>query len=318
MTAAQADVTFYETMYGIRAFETHLNQLVSGSGIARFIHLSIGQEAIAAGVCAALLPTDFVTLTYRNHGVLLARGASPHRLLAEILGKSAGYCGGRAGSMHIVAGELGVVDASAVVSANIPIATGSGLASWLQGDSAVTACFFGDGAASEGGFHESLNMAALWKLPVVYVCENNGYAMSTSFERYSPVPGVAGRAAAYGIPSVEVDGNDVHAVYAAAQEAIDRARSGGGPALIECRTRLLQGHYVGHRSAGDEAPRVAWEAIDPVPRLRAQLAAAMDEKDIAAIETKLDAHMQAAAEFARGSDDPDPASLLEGNFAELR
>jgi pyruvate dehydrogenase E1 component alpha subunit len=303
-------------MYTIRAFESQLGQLVRESGIGRFVHLSTGQEAIAVGVCAALCPADLVALTYRNHGVLLARGADPRRLLAEILGKRTGYCGGRAGSMHTIVQELGVIDASAVVSANIPIGTGSALASWLQEDSTVTACFFGDGAVSEGGFHESLNMAALWKLPIVYICENNNYAMSTPFEFYSPVSRVSDRAAAYGIQVAEVDGNDVWAVRAAAQAAVERARNGQGPSLVECHTILLQGHYVGHRLDIGEDCGSKRASLDPLPRLRAQLRASLSEREIAEIEAAVDSSIQEAAVFADGSAYPEPRSLLEDDFVE--
>jgi pyruvate dehydrogenase E1 component alpha subunit len=298
----------YRLMYLIRAFELRVRDLVAGTPIARFTHLSAGQEAVAVGVCATLLGRDRLALTYRNHAVHLARGADPGRLMAEVLGRTAGYCGGRAGSMHAVAPELGVIDASAIVSGNIPIGTGSALTSWIRSDGVVTACFFGDGAVGEGAFHESLNMAALWRLPIVYVCENNGYAMSTPFSATSPVATVAERASAYALPAQTIDGDDVFAVHEAAARAVSAARTGGGPTLLECRTSLLEGHFVGLRPAG-----AGGQGADPLHRLRAEIG----DTRATRIEAAVDVSVADAARFAERSRPPTNASLICGDFADV-
>jgi TPP-dependent pyruvate/acetoin dehydrogenase alpha subunit len=259
-------VALYRVMCLIRAFELRLRDLVAGTPAARFTHLGVGQEAVAAGACAALGPGDRVALTYRNHAVQLARGADPAKLLAETLGRPGGYCTGRAGSMHVVAREVGVIDASAIVSGNIPIGSGSAFASRYTGDGAVTVCFFGDGAVGEGAFHEAMNIAALWRLPAVYLCENNGFAMATPFAATSPVASVADRAAGYGVPAASVDGNDAFVVHAAVCDAVHRARGGAGPSLVECRTQLLEGHFVGRHLGQVTDPQ------DPLAVLRPSVA----------------------------------------------
>jgi TPP-dependent pyruvate/acetoin dehydrogenase alpha subunit len=306
----EGGVDLYRRMYMIRAFELQVQDLVKNTSFARFVHLSAGQEAVAVGVCTALHKSDYVTLTYRCHGVLIARGADPERVLAEILGKRTGYCGGLAGSMHIVIPELGVLDATAIVSGNMPIAVGSALTSWLQEDRAVTVCFFGDGAVAEGSFHESMNLAALWKLPVVFVCENNHYAMATPFAAHSPIENIASRATAYGIPSAEIDGNDVFAVRATAEEAIAWARAGNGPYLIECHTCLLQGHYVNHIRKETDVEQLQQAYGDPVHRLYRQLMTADLGNEITNIESEIEAHLKQVVESVRQAPYPDVNSLF--------
>lgn len=304
-------VDLYKSLYLIRSFELHVERAVRGTDIARFVHLAVGQEAVAVGVCAVLAATDKLAVTYRGHGYALARGMAPQALLGEILGRTAGRFGGRAGSMHSAADPaLGIIDATAVVGANIPIGTGSALASVLLAESAVTACVFGDGAVGEGAFHEALNVGALWRLPVVYICENNGYAMSTPFGVTSPVATVVQRAAGYGIPAEAVDGNDVLAVWRAAQEAICRARDGAGPSLLEMRTQLLRGHYVGQQPRSDAIRR------DPVQAARDRLVADGLSTEVEAIEHQVELRLVEALTAAEASPYPATESLLVGNYAE--
>ena len=266
-------IEIFRQMYLIRVFEFQLHRLVSDAGVfSRFITPSAGQEAVSVGVCAALRPRDRLALSYRSHAAFLARGADLGRLLAEILGRRAGYCGGRTVGIYTAVPSLGIIHTSPIVAGQIPVATGSALASWIDEDDSITVCFFGDGAVAEGAFHESLNIAALLSLPVVFVCENNGHAVRTSFRKHSPVDSIAQRASAYGINSADIDGNDPFQIREAAQEAIERARKGKGPFLIECRTQLLLGHNANIISPKSvEELRQAWCETDPVHKLRLEL-----------------------------------------------
>src|SRR5262245_54191094 len=223
----------YALLWRIRLFEQSVLDLYKRGDIRGTAHLYIGQEAVASGVCTALGPDDYVTSTHRGHGHCLARGLDPGPMLAEILGRAGGYCKGKGGSMHVACPELGLLGADAVVGANAPIASGAALAAGLLGADRVAVCFFGDGAANQGVLLETLNLATVLKLPVVFVCENNLWALNTSAARTHSVPDVAARAAGFGLPGVIVDGQDAVAVYQTAREAVDRARRGGGPTLIE-------------------------------------------------------------------------------------
>src|SRR5260370_14975182 len=226
----------YRKMHRIRYFEQKIKELITSAEIPGFVHVSIGEEATAVGACAALRSTDRITSTHRGHGHLIAKGGDVARMMAEIYGKRTGYCKGKGGSMHIVDFSLGILGANGIVGGGIPIATGSALAAKLKGNDDATACFFGDGASNEGTFHESLNLASIWKLPVVYVCENNGFGEFTPTSAVTSVKDIAVRAAGYDIPGHVVDGNNVLEVYRYTSEAVARARRGDGPTLLECKT----------------------------------------------------------------------------------
>ncbi len=232
----------YRRMLTIRFFEEKVFELYGQNLVPGTIHLYAGEEAVAVGVCANLRQDDYITSTHRGHGHCIAKGAKLDKTMAEILGRRAGYCKGKGGSMHIADFSIGMLGATAIVGAGIPIATGAGLSIKLRETDQVVACFFGDGASNQGTFHEGVNLAAVWNLPVIFVCENNLYAMGTKQSRVMLVDNIADRAGAYGIPGVVVDGNDVSAVYEATREAVARARRGEGSTLLECKTYRLKGH----------------------------------------------------------------------------
>jgi pyruvate dehydrogenase E1 component alpha subunit len=236
------------TMWTIRRFEEALEELFSRGLLHGTMHLSIGQEAVAEGVCAALEEGDFITSTHRGHGHTIAHGADPEKMMAELLMKDTGYCRGRGGSMHIADVEAGNLGANGIVAGSMTIAAGAALSQKMQDTGKVVVCFFGDGAANEGAFHEALNLAGIWSLPVVFACENNQYGMSMSQDRSTAGGSVAARGASYGIPGVEVNGNDVVEVFEAAREAIDRARAGHGPTLLEAITYRYRGHSKSDRN----------------------------------------------------------------------
>ncbi|MGE3448414.1 MAG: thiamine pyrophosphate-dependent enzyme [Microbacteriaceae bacterium] len=263
----------YRRMSLIRAFEEVAARLYREGEIPGFVHLSIGQEATAVGACAALDAADGIVSTHRGHGHCLAKGATVETVLAELMGRATGVCGGLGGSMHIADVRRGIYGANGIVAAGLPIACGVAAAARRLGDQRVALAFFGDGAIGNGAFHEALNLAALWRLAVVFLCENNGFAEFSPFEQSHPVP-VTGRAAAYGIPAISVDGNDVEAVLSAVGRAVTRARAGDGPMLIEATTFRMRGHYEGdperYRHQGETA---AWAERDPLAVTRARLAA---------------------------------------------
>ncbi len=307
----------YRRMALIRAFETKAAECFTRSELAGNIHLYMGQEASGVGTCLALRETDYITSTHRGHGHCLAKGASPDRAMAELFGKETGYCRGRGGSMHIVDVKLGILGANGIVGAGIPLAAGSALASKVRGDGAVTVAFFGDGASNQGTFHETLNMAAAWKLPVVFLLENNHYGVSTEIHRITNTEYLAPRAAAYGVPGVTVDGTDVEAVYHAAAEAVERARSGGGPTLVETLVYRYQGHYCGDPAAYRPKEYLTeGKAKDPIDRARArllELGAAAEEVD--ALDREAAERIEHAYEFAKSSPDPDPAAVIDDVYS---
>jgi acetoin:2,6-dichlorophenolindophenol oxidoreductase subunit alpha len=313
----------YRTMQRIRQFESKIRDLAIANEIPGFVHVSIGEEASATGVCAALRKTDRITSTHRGHGHLIAKGGEAKRMMAEIFGKRDGYCKGKGGSMHIVDFSLGILGANGIVGAGLPIATGSALAAQIAGRDDVTACFFGDGASNEGTFHESLNLAAVWKLPALFVCENNGFGEFTPMQTVTAVKDIAVRAQAYGIPGHIVDGNDVLEVYRFASEAVTRARAGKGPTLLECKTYRWEGHVVGEQaflgqsSYRAEAEIEAWKKRCPIARFEKSLLeggkATRDELDRIIQETA--AEIEQAIAFARSSPLPDPAEALDDVFA---
>jgi pyruvate dehydrogenase E1 component alpha subunit len=280
--------------------------------------LSIGQEASAVGAVLALRADDYILSTHRGHGHCIAKGADPARMLAEFFGKENGYCRGRGGSMHIADIEGGNLGANGIVAGGLPIAVGVGMSIKAQKQDRVCMVFFGDGAANEGAFHEALNMASIWKLPVVFVCENNKYGMSMDIAKAMAVPNVADRASAYAMPGVALDGNDLPAVTAATRVAVTRARSGGGPSLIECKTYRLRGHSKSDRNLYRTKEEIeAWRKRDPILRLQGELIAhgRLEAVELADIEKAAQAQIEAALEFAKASPDPDPAELTRDVYA---
>jgi len=312
----------YETMYRIRAFESKGKELFLEGKLPGFIHIYLGEEAVATGVCATLNNNDQITSTHRGHGHCIAKGGRTDLMFAELYGKETGYCKGKGGSMHIADPALGILGANGIVGAGMPIATGAAFALKYNKTDNVAVTFFGDGASNRGTFHEALNMASTWKLPVVFVCENNGYGLTTAQARHQNIKDISVRAAAYGIEGVTVDGNDVLAVYEAAEKAVTNARKGGGPTLIECKTYRHSGHYVGDPEKYRSKEEVeAWmsDDKDPIPRFAAYLLEKKitTKEAIKAIRSKVDEEIVAAVEFAVNSPDPDPANLLKGTLVEI-
>ena len=303
-----------QKMSEIRFFEEKVFDLYGQNLVPGTIHLYAGEEAVAVGVCTALRKDDFITSTHRGHGHCIAKGADLKRTMAEILGRETGYCKGKGGSMHIADFSVGMLGATAVVGAGLPIAVGAGLSAKLRNTDQVVACFFGEGASNQGTFHESLNMAAAWSLPVIFVCENNLYAMGTRQSRIMKIANVADRASGYGMPGIIVDGNDVLAVYEAACSAVERARKGEGPTLIECKTYRHKGH-----SRVDPAKYRAKEEVeewlnkDPIKRLKDKTLQdhIFTEHEIAKIEREAMAKVEEAVNFAVESPYPVPEEALE-------
>jgi len=306
-------------MHLIRKFEETAEQSYMRGLVHGTMHLSIGQEASAVGAILPLRRDDYILSTHRGHGHCIAKGADPARMLAEFFGKETGYCRGRGGSMHIADVEGGNLGANGIVAGGLPIAVGVGMSIKAQKQDRVCMVFFGDGAANEGAFHESLNMASIWRLPVVFVCENNQYGMSMDIAHAMAVKNVADRAVAYAMPGVTLDGNDLPGVATASRSAIERARQGDGPTLVECRTYRIRGHSKSDRNlyrTKDEIER--WRAADPIARLEREVAEAglLSTDALAAIAEAAAAQIQAALAFAQSSPDPDPAQLTRDVYAE--
>jgi acetoin:2,6-dichlorophenolindophenol oxidoreductase subunit alpha len=302
----------HRTMVTIRVFDERVAREFRTGEIPGFVHTYVGEEAVAAGVCAHLRASDWVTSTHRGHGHCIAKGCELGPMMAEIYGRETGLCAGRGGSMHIADFSKGMLGANAIVGGGIALATGAALAARVGGTGAVAVSFFGDGAANQGVLHESLNLAAIWRLPVLYVCENNGFAESTPAAYATSVPDVALRAAGYGIPGVVVDADDVLAVYEAAGDAVARARAGDGPTLLEVKTFRIRGHFEGDPDRyRDDDERRATAERDPIPpfeRLLVERGIA-DAPALAAVRAEAEAAVDAAVEFARASPWPDPAEL---------
>ncbi|MBI4012903.1 MAG: thiamine pyrophosphate-dependent dehydrogenase E1 component subunit alpha [Candidatus Rokubacteria bacterium] len=303
----------------IRRVEERVRDLYASGRMPGFIHLSIGQEGVAAGACAALRPDDTVTSTHRGHGHYLAKGGSLRGLIAELYGKATGCCRGKGGSMHLADVAAGYLGANGVLTAGLPLACGAGLSAKLRRTDQVCVAFFGDGAANRGPFHEAVNLAAIWRLPVVFLCENNGWASTTPFADSTAGGSVAARAAGYGIPGATVDGNDALAVHDAVAAAAVRARAGGGPTLLEARTVRWQGHFEGDPQGYRAKAEVAeGRRADPVLRLadRLRAAGAWDERWAKETEETILAELDAAVAFAEASPDPEPESALADVFVE--
>jgi pyruvate dehydrogenase E1 component alpha subunit len=306
------ELALYRTMLTIRLFEQRVAREFRTGEIPGFVHMYIGEEAVAAGVCANLEESDYVTSTHRGHGHCIAKGCDLGPMMAEIYGREDGLCKGRGGSMHIADFSRGMLGANAIVGGGIALATGAGLAASVRGSAQVAVAFFGDGAANQGVLHESLNLAAIWKLPVVYVCENNGFAESTPAAYATSVPNVAERAASYGLPGVTVDGADVLAVYAAAREAVSRARAGDGPTLLEVKTYRFMGHFEGDPDRyRDDDERGTTREQDALSALHDRLlsSGAAAEAELAALREELEQAISGAVEFARASPFPGPAEI---------
>ncbi|MBX3061402.1 MAG: thiamine pyrophosphate-dependent dehydrogenase E1 component subunit alpha [Anaerolineae bacterium] len=305
-------------MWRIRFFEEQAIRLYGEGYYKGSTHPYIAQEATALGVCAALRPGDQVLATYRGHGVAMAMGADPNEMMAELLGRTDGLCKGKGGSMHLSQPSTGFVGSNAIVSAQIPIAGGVALANQLDNNGVVTICFFGDGASCEGIFYETCNMAALWKLPLVLVVENNEFAISTHYTESISVPFIAQRAQAFGFPGVTIDGRDLYAVHETALEAIDRARRGDGPTLIEAKTvRWTRHSAVSAGGYGSGEAMEKWRLTDPIPRYCGELISRriLNEEQIAEIESAAREQIEAAVEFALNSPMPTPEMLYEDIFA---
>lgn len=301
-------VHLYETMALIRAFELRVSQLYRDAAIPGFIHTSLGQEAVAAGVGAVLAGGDQLVTTHRGHGHCLAKGVDVKAALAELFGKATGVCRGRGGSMHISDPAVGALGANAIVGASVPLATGAALASKLLRKGTVAVAFFGEGAVNQGVFHESLNLAAIWELPVLLVCENNSYAEFSPSAKMTRRPNVSSAARAHSVVAVEVDGNDVEAVYRAAADAVDTCRAGGGPRLIEAHTYRWMGHYEGDpQPYKPESEAEAWRARDPLVLWRVRLEdRGVEPETLDAIAAAAAAAVDSAEEFARQSPFPTP------------
>lgn len=310
---AVAQLEMLERMWLIRAFEEKVVELFARGKIVGLLHLGIGQEGSAVGTCAALRTDDRVFGGHRSHAHAIAKGADVDRLMAELLGRTTGYCKGKGGSMHLSAPEVGFVTATGIVGANIQLALGAGLAAVTTGSDLVGVAFFGDGAGQSGGFHESLNLAALWNLPVIFVCENNGYAEFSPLSTHTVVGRLADYARVYSIPSGTVDGGDVLEVRSVAEEAVERARSGGGPTFIEVLTYRLRGHYEGDPARYRELAELEeWKAKDPVARFTTTLAetGVVEAEKIDGLEAAARSRIETAAELALGAPvaEPDDAT----------
>jgi pyruvate dehydrogenase E1 component alpha subunit len=315
-------LSMYRMMVTIRRFEETLRDLFFQGQVPGFVHVSIGEEAVPTGVCAALSDKDYITTTHRGHGHMLAKGGKPKQMMAELFGKKTGYCKGKGGSMHIVSYDLGILGANGIVGGGIPIATGAALASSFRGNDAVAVSFFGDGASNEGTFHESLNLAGLWKLPVIYVCQNNCYAEFTPASESTSVEDIAVRAQGYNMPGVIVDGNDVLAVYEVVKAAVERAKRGEGPTLVEAKTYRWEGHVVGEEAFVGEYRSVeeveAAKQRCPIVLFSQRVVATgfVDEAELNRIAGEVQREIDEAVAFAQSSPSPEPEEALNDLFSQ--
>ncbi len=317
--AANDLIKMLEGMHLLRAFDRKVGERCKRGEIPGLIHLGLGEEAVAVGACVAIEPTDKVTSTHRAHGHFLAKGGDPKALMAELYGKQTGCCKGKGGSMHLIDLEIGFLGANGVVGAGLPIAVGAALGQRMLAGNGITICFFGDGANNQGTFHESLNLAAIWDLPVVFVCENNEYGISLITRDQQKVRHVADRGCAYGMPTRVTDGNDVLEVYDAVSNAADLARRGKGPTLIECKTYRISGHYEGDSQSYRPKKEVeAWRRKDPIRRLEKTL---LDRKILGAakldeIRNTAQRIVDEAVAFAEDSPFPAPEAAETDVFGE--
>lgn len=310
----------YRQMVQIRLCEEQLARAHQAGLVHGACHTYVGEEAVATGVCAHLRREDTILSTHRGHGHALAKGVPPRELIAELFGRVTGCSHGRGGSMHIFSPEVGMLGTSGIVGPSILLATGAAYGYRLLKQDRVSVAFFGDGASNNGAFHEGLNLAAIWKLPVLFVCENNQYATEVPFASVASNPNVAERGKAYGIPSERLDGNDVIAVYEAAGEAVRRARAGEGPSLLECVTYRTRPHSEGMRDAGYRTREEIdqWRARDPIKRLRETLLTTQiaDENELGRIDTEIQAQIEEALDFAKASPYPDPTTATDHVYSD--
>jgi TPP-dependent pyruvate/acetoin dehydrogenase alpha subunit len=303
----------YGALWRIRTFEGQVQRLAAAGEVPGFPHLSTGQEAVAVGVCAHLSREDTLFTSHRGHGHILAKGSDVQAAFAEIMGRASGLCRGRGGSMHLVDVSNGVLGATGVVGGNLPLAAGAAWAAQVRGQARISVVFFGDGATGAGVLHETLNLAALWKLPVLFVCENNGYAEFTSREEHSNVKLVSAFAAPYGMPTKTIDGNDLPTVYAEAGNAITKLRRGDGPFLLECMTYRMAGHFVGdaqHYRSKEELNAMKQKC--PIERLKRHLVErGLHERELDAIAEEVRQEVLQAIARARAEPPPDPSTVLE-------
>ena len=310
-------INMYRTMVRIRTFEERVLKEFAAGSIPGFVHLYSGEEAVATGACANLESKDYITSTHRGHGHLIAKGGRTDKMMAELYGKKAGYCKGKGGSMHIADVDIGILGANGIVGAGITIAGGAALASKMRGTDQVTLCFFSDGATNTTRFHEGINLAACWNLPVVYIIENNLYAESTRITDVCKLTNLSDKAHAYGIPGITVDGNDILAVYEAVGEAVKKARTGGGPTIVECKTYRIHGHEEGDQQTYKTKEEVGlWAKKDPIPRFRSKLIeiGMLTEKDADKINKEMNEEIAQAVKFAEESPLPNPEETLEDGY----
>jgi acetoin:2,6-dichlorophenolindophenol oxidoreductase subunit alpha len=311
-------LAIYRSMLLIRQFEEQVRRLAAAGAVPGLVHLCAGQEATAVGVCAALAPDDVIASSHRGHGHCLAKGADPARLMAEILGRQAGYCRGRSGSLHVSDAANFNLGTNGIVGGGVPLATGAALSAKVRGTGQVAVCFFGDGALNQGIVFEAMNMAAIWALPVLFVCENNGYGEYTAIADVAAGASLTGRGTVFDIPSPMIDGMDVVAVHDAAVAAVARARSGGGPSFLVCNTWRYGGHHAGDKQGYKDREEVAaWEAKDPILRLARELTQAgiADQTALDDIARSIDVEVKTAVDFAKASPEPDVADLRSQVFA---
>ena len=310
----------YVRMRRIRDFETAASRLFAEGKFPGFAHLYLGEEAIAPAVCECLRDDDFITSTHRGHGHIVAKGGDLKLMMAELFGKEAGYCKGKGGSMHIADRDKGILGANGIVGAGHNIACGAGLSIVIRKTDQVCVCFFGDGSTNQGTFHESLNLASIWKLPIIFVCENNHYGISMSQDRHQAIKDVADRGVAYNVPGIAVDGNDPLAVYEAALEAVARAREGKGPTLIECKTYRQHGHFEGDPATyKPKEEQEAWMAKDPLPRYINFLLEneVLSQAEIDEIDAKSAADLQEAIAYAEAQPFPAVETVVTDVYSDI-
>ena len=310
-------ILMFRTMVRIRRFEERVAREFADGNIPGSVHLYIGEEAVATGAIAHLKKEDYIMSTHRGHGHIIAKGGETDKMMAEMFAKKTGYCLGKGGSMHIADLDIGILGAAGIVGSGIPIATGAALSAQMRGTDQITICFFGDGASNIGRFHEGINMASVWHLPIVFICENNLWAVSVPTSTSLNIPNVADRAVGYGIPGVIVDGMDVMAVYEAAGEAVNRARKGQGPTLIEAKTYRYRGHFEG--DSGTYRPKEEidrWMQKDPISNYKAKLLEmkVLTEKQAEDIDKEALTEMEAAMKFAQDSPFPELEETLENVY----
>ncbi len=311
----QTLLQMYRSMLRIRYFEERLAEESAQGNIPGLLHLYVGEEAVAVGACTPLRKDDYITSTHRGHGHCIAKGGELRRMMAELFAKETGYCKGRGGSMHVAAPEIGIVGCSAIAGAGIPIAAGVGLSAKMRGTDQVCVSFFGDGASNTGAFHEGMNLAAVWKLPVIYVLENNMYAISVSASKSTRLRNISERANAYGMASLVADGMDVLSVYQAVSEAAARARRGEGPTIVECKTYRFRGHHEGDPKKGEtyrtREEMQEWEKKDPIQKLADKIVkdGKASQPELEAIKQETLKEVDDAVKFAKESPSPRPEDV---------